>query len=71
MVKIVNAKILRDSVEERRMWTECFEQDIQTVEDVREANIKYSWLYADANVGKIESKINTEVREAVNEMKSD
>ena len=38
MVKDVNGQILRDGVEVRRRWAECFEQ-VLNVADVREANI--------------------------------
>ena len=38
MVKDVNGKILRDGIEVRRRWAECFEQ-VLNVADVREANI--------------------------------
>ena len=38
MVKDVNGQILRDGVEVRRRWAECFEQ-ILNVTDVRHANI--------------------------------
>ena len=38
MVKDVSGQILRDGVEVRRRWVQCFEQ-VLNVADVREANI--------------------------------
>ena len=52
MGNYVNYQILRDGVEVRRRWAECFEQ-VLNVADVREVNINvYSWQLADAGVGR-------------------
>ena len=71
MVKDVNGRILRDGVEMRRRWPECFKQ-VLNVADVREANINVvgNWrmpVLEDLNERAISLE---EVVEAVNEMRS-
>ena len=71
MVKDVNSQILRDGVEVRRRWAEYFEQ-VLNVADVRESNINVvgNWMPVLGHLNETLISLE-EVREAVNEMKSD
>ena len=71
MVKDANGQVLRDSVEVRRRWAECFEQ-VLNVADVREGNINVVGIWRMPVLGDLNERATSleEVWEAVNEVKS-
>ena len=72
MVKDANGQILRDGVKVRRRWAEYFEQ-VLNVADVTEANINVVGNWRTPMLGDLNGRAISlvEVRETVNEIKSD